>query len=259
MGGKMQAEGWQVTSNPLGTLYNPFSILQTVRAALRLGDSQAPRLSDPSNNRLVEKSLNPQSSTLNFQLEDTIFPTDNEWRCWWANTTFRTPTKEGTLQLVDGKLLELRDAILSSVHMVITLGTNVCYRLRENGMVVTNCQRQPDRLFEEYRAPVGEVTQALQELVDDVLTVNPDMHLTFTVSPYRYRKYGLHGSQLSKATLLLAVDEVVRSRPASCHYFPAYEIMMDELRDYSYYAPDGLHPSPEAVEIIWERWRERTP
>lgn len=230
MGEKMQVEGWQVMSNPLGTLYNPFSILQTVRAALGAEG-----------------------------ISDTLFPADNEWRCWWANTTFRTPTEEGTRELVTGKLQELREAILSSAHMVVTLGTNVCYRLRANGMVVTNCQRQPDRLFEEYRAPLPEVSQALLELVDEVLAVNPGIRLTFTVSPYRYRKYGLHGSQLSKATLLLAVDEVVRSRPDACHYFPAYEIMMDELRDYRYYAPDGLHPSPEAVEIIWERWRERTP
>lgn len=225
MGQKMQEEGWQVMSNPLGTLYNPFSILQTVRAALEGGTDRLP-----------------------------VFFADDEWRCWWANTTFRTQTEEGTRQLVCGRLHELGDAILDAGNMVITLGTNVCYKLRETGMVVTNCQRQPDRLFEEYRAPLDEVTQALQELVDEVLAVNPGMKFTFTVSPYRYRKYGLHGSQLSKATLLLAVDEVVRSRPDSCRYFPAYEIMMDELRDYSYYAPDGLHPSAEAVEVIWERF-----
>ena len=226
MGEKMQAEGWVVTSNPLGTLYNPFSILQTVRAALHLDEACIP-----------------------------VFPTDGEWRCWWANTTFRTPTEEGTRALVKAQLQSLRDALLEARKMVVTLGTNVCYKLQENGMVVTNCQRQPDRLFHEYRAPLSEVTTVLEELVKEVLSANPEMEITFTVSPYRYKKYGLHGSQLSKATLLLAVDEVVKAHPGVCHYFPAYEVMMDELRDYRYYAPDGVHPSAEAVEIIWERWK----
>ncbi len=121
-------------------------------------------------------------------------------------------------------------------------------------MVVTNGQRQPDRLFEEYRAPLPEVVETLDALVREAQACNPGLKLTFTVSPYRYKKYGLHGSQLSKAVLLLAVDEIVSRHPETCRYFPAYEIMMDELRDYSYYAPDGVHPSPEAVEIIWKKY-----
>lgn len=225
VGEKMLAEGWNVTVNPLGTLYNPFSILQTVRAALHPDEAPLP-----------------------------LFPADGEWRCWWANTTFRTPTEEGTRQLVRERLAVLRQAILEGQRMVVTLGTNVCYRLKEDGMVVTNCQRQPDRIFQEYRAPLEEVAEALRELVREVREANPAMQLTFTVSPYRYRKYGLHGSQLSKAVLLLAVDGVVRENEAGCSYFPSYEIMMDELRDYRYYAPDGLHPSKEAVDVIWERF-----
>lgn len=225
MGERMEREGWKVTFNPLGTLYNPMSILQTVRAALSQDEDQIP-----------------------------VFQADGEWRCWWANTTFRSPTAEETRSLVAAKLKTLRQALLEADVMVVTLGTNVCYKLCESGMVVTNCQRQPDRIFQEYRAPLTEVTEALMNLVEEVKRVNPTLQITFTVSPYRYRKYGLHGSQLSKATLLLAVDEVVKVLPECCKYFPAYEIMMDELRDYRYYAPDGLHPSPEAVEIIWERY-----
>ena len=219
----MHAEGWDVTSNPLGTLYNPFSIYQTVHAALQ--DAEPP-----------------------------VFAADNEWRCWWANTTFRTSTEEGTRQLVRERLATLRQALVEATQLVVTLGTNVCYRLKDSGLIVTNCQRQPDRLFEEYRAPLDEVKAVLKSMVEELRAVNPEVKITFTVSPYRYRKYGLHGSQLSKAVLLLAVDEVVSEHEDSCRYFPAYEIMMDELRDYSYYAPDGLHPSPEAVEIIWKRF-----
>ena len=87
---------------------------------------------------------------------------------------------------------------------------------------------------------------------------NPGIRVTFTLSPFRYRKYGWHRSQLSKATLLLAIDEMVRKYPARVDYFPSYEIMMDELRDYRYYAEDGLHPAPEAVDIIWNRLCEQT-
>lgn len=223
----MQAEGWEVISNPLGTLYNPFSIAQTIRAALHQDESAIP-----------------------------VFQADNEWRCWWANTTFRTPTEDGTRRLVSEKLSLLGKALCEAENLVVTLGTNVCYRLKENGMVVTNCQRQPDRVFEEYRPPLPEVVTTLKEMVTDLLRANPTLKTTFTISPYRYKKYGLHGSQLSKAALLLAVDEVVKAYPEHCCYFPAYEIMMDELRDYSYYAPDGVHPSPEAVEIIWEKYHE---
>lgn len=230
MGEKMEQEGWPVMANPLGTLYNPFSILQVVRAALHPDEAPLP-----------------------------LFPADGEWRCWWANTTFRSPTAEGTAAIVGDKLQALRQAIQENDRMVVTLGTNVCYRLKDTGMTVTNCQRQPDRLFQEYRAPLEEVVEALRELVREVREVNPAMRITFTVSPYRYKKYGLHGSQLSKAVLLLAVDEVVRENGASCSYFPAYEIMMDELRDYRYYAPDGIHPSKEAVEIIWERFLKEAP
>ena len=229
VGEKMQADGWKAMANPLGTLYNPFSILQTVHAALHPDEAALP-----------------------------LFPADDEWRCWWANTTFRTPTEDGTRQLIAARLAELREALLAADVLVVTLGTNVCYKLRENGMVVTNCQRQPDRIFQEYRAPLCEVQEALEQLVREVTLVRPSMKVCFTVSPYRYKKYGLHGSQLSKATLLLAVDEVVNAHAGCCTYFPAYEIMMDELRDYSYYAPDGLHPSSEAVEIIWQRWLTHT-
>lgn len=226
MGERMGAEGWPVVVNPLGTLYNPFSIHQVVEAALQAQEAEIP-----------------------------VFAADGEWRCWWANTTFRTPTESGTRQLVRDQLTRLGESLRRTQQLVVTLGTNVCYRLRESGMVVTNCQRQPDRIFQEYRAPLSEVTETLTSMVNTLRSINPDINITFTVSPYRYRKYGLHGSQLSKATLLLAVDEVVSTHPDFCRYFPAYEIMMDELRDFRYYAPDGLHPSPEAVEIIWERWK----
>ena len=154
----------------------------------------------------------------------------------------------------------------------LTLGTNHVYRLKETGKIVDNCQKRPQSLFTEEELFVDACADYLSKAVGLLLQVNPDIHIVFTVSPIRYRKYGYHGSQLSKAILLLAVEKVIRDqgnssqssltsqssliRPASLAYFPAYEIVNDELRDYRFYKEDMLHPSDQAVEYIWQRLSE---
>ncbi|MBR4602679.1 MAG: GSCFA domain-containing protein, partial [Prevotella sp.] len=137
----------------------------------------------------------------------------------------------------------------------ITLGTNHIYILKETGEVVDNCQKRPQRLFEERAMTVDECAQWLQRSVDALTARDAETHIVFTVSPIRYRKYGYHESQLSKATLLLAVDKVLEQnkQKGTLSYFPAYEIVNDELRDYRFYAEDMIHPSGQAVEYIWER------
>lgn len=137
----------------------------------------------------------------------------------------------------------------------VTLGTNHVYRLKTTGEIVDNCEKRPQSLFLEQQLTVSQCADYLQRAVDVLRQRNADVRVVFTVSPIRYRKYGYHESQLSKATLLLAVQQVVslHSSSATLHYFPAYEIMMDELRDYRFYAPDMLHPSQQAVDYIWER------
>lgn len=167
----------------------------------------------------------------------------------------------------------------------ITLGTNHVYRLKETGEIVDNCQKRPAALFQEEELTVDECADYLRQTVELLCRRRPDVHVVFTVSPIRYRKYGYHESQLSKATLLLAVDKVciglnglsrtsqarvVRESPCpsaakntseavrespfpSAAYFPAYEILMDELRDYRFYADDMLHPSSQAVAYIWQQ------
>lgn len=137
----------------------------------------------------------------------------------------------------------------------VTLGTNHIYILKETGEVVDNCQKRPQRLFEERVMTVDECASWLQRAVDLLAEHNPQVHIVFTVSPIRYRKYGYHESQLSKATLLLAVDKVLaqNAERGMLSYFPAYEIVNDELRDYRFYAEDMIHPSRQAVEYIWER------
>ena len=133
---------------------------------------------------------------------------------------------------------------------VLTLGTNHVYIEKATGEIVDNCQKRPQRLFEERELTIDECADYLSEAIRLLRQVNPQIHVILTVSPIRYAKYGYHKSQLSKATLLLAIDSIYNS-PFS--YFPAYEIVNDELRDYRFYQPDMLHPSEQAVEYIWER------
>jgi lysophospholipase L1-like esterase len=133
----------------------------------------------------------------------------------------------------------------------LTLGTNHVYRLKETGEIVDNCQKRPASLFQEEELSVDECADYLQKAIDILKKRNPDVHIVLTVSPIRYRKYGYHGSQLSKATLLLATHQL-----ESVTYFPAYEIVNDELRDYRFYKEDMLHPSDQAVEYIWQRLSE---
>ena len=176
---------------------------------------------------------------------------------------------------------------------VFTLGTNHVYILRETGEIVDNCQKRPHRLFEERELTVEECKDYLLRAVNILRERRPDVKVIITVSPIRYAKYGFHGSQLSKATLLLAADLLIKettlnmessidkelsfskessiskesgiSKDVSLNdeqggavvtYFPAYEIVNDELRDYRFYADDMLHPSSLAVEYIWQRMVE---
>lgn len=163
-------------------------------------------------------------------------------------------------------------SILGSLRTAFfTLGTNHIYRLKETGEIVDNCQKRPQSLFNEEELTVDECANYLQKAIDILRAANPDIRVVLTVSPIRYRKYGYHGSQLSKSTLLLAVDKVIEMFNVSCFapaplackarmfnvtYFPAYEIINDELRDYRFYAEDMLHPSSQAVEYIWQRLSE---
>lgn len=138
---------------------------------------------------------------------------------------------------------------------VFTLGTNHVYILNETGEIVDNCRKRPQRLFTERELSVDECADYLREAVTMLRQINPSVRIIITVSPIRYAKYGFHGSQLSKATLLLAADKLTKEMD-NVVYFPAYEIVNDELRDYRFYREDMLHPTDQAVEYIWQRFGE---
>ena len=161
----------------------------------------------------------------------------------------------------------------------LTFGTNHIYILKETGEVVDNCQKRPQRLFDEQQLSVEECAGYMQQTIEVLRRMNPAVRVVLTVSPIRYAKYGYHGSQLSKATLLLATEEVCgraakygetnaakygetnaakyggtnAAKYGETYYFPSYEIVLDELRDYRFYNEDMLHPSQQAVEYLWER------
>lgn len=138
--------------------------------------------------------------------------------------------------------------------VIITFGTAWIYRLRENGMIVANCRKQPDCLFTRERLSMESIVDIWKEIIDN--WKYGKTRFLFTVSPIRHKKDGFHENQLSKSTLLMAVDKLCRLFPDRCTYFPAYEIMMDELRDYRFYAEDMVHPSNVAVDYIWERFQD---
>lgn len=135
---------------------------------------------------------------------------------------------------------------------IFTLGTNHVYIEKATEEIVDNCRKRPQRLFREELLTIDECADYLRRAVHELRDCCRDIIILVTVSPIRYRKYGYHGSMLSKATLLLAADKLVQEE--GIYYFPAYEIVNDELRDYRFYQPDMLHPSQQTVEFIWERF-----
>ena len=176
----------------------------------------------------------------------------------WHNRWFSTHVSAGDAATcrahTAAALMQARESLRRADVLVLTLGTDRHYRLHD-GQLVANCHKQPSADFTEQADTVDDLTVLLLEAVGRLRTQRPDLHIVWTVSPYRYAKYGLHASQLSKARLLLAVDAVCAADERSV-YFPAYEIVLDELRDYRFYARDLLHPSDTAVEFIAERFAD---
>ncbi len=151
--------------------------------------------------------------------------------------------------------LSQEDNLFQPDVAIVTLGTNHVYILKESGLIVDNCNKQPHHLFREEELSVEQCRRYLERCVQLLRQMNSQVHIIFTVSPIRYAKYGFHGSQLSKATLLLACHELLQGEQAM-DYFPAYEIVNDELRDYRFYASDMLHPSEQAVDYIFRRFAQ---
>ena len=176
------------------------------------------------------------------------------WHNRWFSTHVSSAEFATCRRLTTDALSAARDLLRRADVLVLTLGTDRCYRLPD-GRLVANCHKQPAATFTEHAADVETLTSDLRHALDSLRALRPELQVVWTVSPYRYAKYGLHASQLAKARLLLAVDALCATDERSV-YFPAYELLLDELRDYRYYARDLLHPSDTAVEFIAERFAD---
>lgn len=217
-----------VTVNPFGVLYNPISIAQALRLLM----------DDDGKTKAVGRVFSGQ---------------DGVWHSWLHTTHFSGKTREECVAKIQTQYDQAREFLKDATLLCITFGTTRCYKTHD-GEVVANCHKEPQRCFTEYEASLEELCELWNDLIAELKLFNPNLRVCLTVSPYRYRKYGFHESQLQKAKLLLLTDALKEE----CTYFPAYEIMMDELRDYRFYANDMLHPSDLAVDIIYERFKEWT-
>lgn len=217
--------GFSIYENPLGIVYNPCSI----RLAMQWICS----------GELFEKQ------NLFFHLE--------QWHSYFHHSDFSAEQIDCCLQKINSHLLEGYAFLRQADFLILTLGSAQVYFHKEIGEVVNNCHKLPMRQFSSRMLSINEVKHELNEGIAYIHNVNPNIKVLLTVSPVRHGKNNFHENNLSKATLLLAAEDVVRENE-SVFYFPSYEIVMDELRDYRFYAEDMLHPSALAVNYVWEKF-----
>lgn len=224
IGAKISEIRLPVEINPTGIVYNPASIASTIE-----------RLH--SNQKLKEEEL---------------FFDGHLWRSYSFHSRFCDTDRSKSLELMNSAIERGHEAIIQSDYVILTLGTARIYRLKESGEVVCNCHKSPQRCFESERMSVEQVVEALSSVIAGCLK---GKHVIITVSPIRHIKDGFEENSRSKATLILAAEQLIE-RHSNVEYFPAYEVVMDELRDYRFYGEDMVHPSKVAVEYIWERFSE---
>jgi hypothetical protein len=218
IGKKLIDCGFNVVMNPMGILYNPISIFSTL-------------------SRIIEG----REFT-----ENELFQHNGLWASFMHHGSFSHSDKSEALRLMNEKLHEGHKQLKNATHLIITFGSAEVYE--HNGLVVSNCHKLPSREFTHRLLSIDEIITSSISLS----SLNSQLSTIFTISPVRYLGNGAHHGQINKATLLLATEQLCQTTGAK--YFPSYEIMMDELRDYRYYAADMIHPSEIAVEYIFERF-----
>jgi hypothetical protein len=187
--------------------------------------------------------------------EADIFFYNGLWHCFDAHSGLSHPDKEVMLQQLNNALQTARLALSKASHLILTLGTAWAYRHSQSGAIVANCHKVPQKEFTKELLSVNEVCRSIIAIKTFVKSINPFIQLVITVSPVRHIKDGFIENQRSKAHLLAGLHEAIADGD-SVTYFPSYEIMMDELRDYRFYADDMIHPSPLAIDYIWQRFSE---
>ncbi len=226
IGEKLEYFKFQNTINPFGILFHPLAI-----------------------ENLITRAINKE-----YYSEEDIFQLNEQWHCFDAHSNLSANSKDELLSGLNNAIDLTHKQIQESTHLVITLGTSWLYRFIETDRVVANCHKVPQKKFLKELLAVEQIVNALNAIVVLVKQVNPKISVLFTVSPVRHIKDGIVENSRSKAHLISAIHEVVEPRN-QVYYFPSYEIMMDELRDYRFYAEDMIHPSNLAVNYICEAFK----
>ena len=224
---RLSEDLFNVSANPFGPMFNPVSICRTLE-------------------RLIEG---------NAFTADELFEHQGLWRSLDAGTLYARGSREETCHLLNGILEHASQSLHEAKVLIITLGTAWVFTHRGSARVVANCHKLPATDFVRSRLDVGEVADAISPIAETLYAAGLFPRIVLTVSPVRHAADGLHGNNLSKSTLLLATDEVVERYP-EIHYFPSYELIMDDLRDYRFYDADMRHPSQQAVDYVYSRFCE---
>lgn len=219
---------FQNTCNPFGILFHPLAIHEIVR-----------------------KSLSAEKFT-----DSDIFYHNEMWHCFNAHSELSHLRKEALLENLNESLDKVRSQIYNSTHVIITYGTAWAYRAITTGKMVANCHKVPQSRFTKELLAVETIQSGMADTITMIRKANPKCAIIFTVSPVRHIKDGFVENQRSKAHLITAIHRVLDEHKMQAAYFPSYEIMMDELRDYRFYSDDMLHPNTTAIEYIWKRFVE---
>ncbi|NND06656.1 MAG: GSCFA domain-containing protein [Saprospiraceae bacterium] len=225
MGQRLQRAKLNVLTNPFGIVFNPTSIATVLAYALE-----------------------------HRPLKDlTIVEHDGLFHSMQHHGRFSQPSEEQLMDGIQRELSEIKNYLRDARLVILTFGTAYAYRHKASDQIVANCHKIPSPAFQKQLLTVTEIVEEFNRVIGDLLKLRPDVSILCTVSPVRHWKDGAHHNQLSKSTLLLAVNELVNEFSA-CSYFPSYEILLDELRDYRFYAEDMLHPSDTAVDYIQQKF-----
>ena len=228
MGEKFSYFKFQNVVNPFGIIFNPVSI-----------------------ENLVSRVVHKQKFT-----EEDIFFHNDLWHCFEVHSKLSNPNKEAFLNSLNQLLESTNNQITKSTHIIITYGTSWVYRNKSSKNIVANCHKVPQSQFSKEILSVATIEKAIQDTVNLIQKVNPNCCFIFTISPVRHIKDGFVENQRSKSHLITALQTSLDFQLLTFDYFPSYEIMMDELRDYRFYAEDMLHPSQTAIDYIWVRFFE---
>lgn len=214
--------------NPLGIVYNPASMATLFK-----------QISEPE-----------------FQIrEEMLVYQDGLWHSWFHHGRFSRDSKVHLVNELERATAMTRQHIREASYLILTLGSAHAYRHLKTGEVVTNCHKVPNHQFEKLLLNVDEIVSLLQTAFRSLKDLNPDLRMILTVSPVRYIRDGLVENTQSKAHLIAAVHQLINEMDF-CTYFPAYEIIIDELRDYRFYQPDMVHPTVQAVEYVLQKFGE---